>query len=149
MLTRKSINAQTGRASAMRVVNGCHNSAGPGLLGNANELQLRGRRDLQLEAVPMSPLARHDSSPNRHRSNTRASDQRRPTESAHTTNLWTLKCPQFGNTSPHFDGLCFVEAHPVCLWISLKLARGSKDPQPTLQLSSRSDDCVVQVGETG
>ena len=65
------------------------------------------------------------------RSNTRASDQRRLTESAHTTNLWTLKCPQFGNTSPHFDGLCFVEAHPVCLWISLKLARGSKDPQPT------------------
>ena len=83
------------------------------------------------------------------RSNTRASDQRRLTESAHTTNLWTLKCPQFGNTSPHFDGLYFVEAHPVCLWISLKLARGSKDPQPTLQLSSRSDDCVVQVGETG
>jgi hypothetical protein len=29
--------------------------------------------------------------------------------------------------------LCFVEAHPVCLWISLKLARGSKDPQPTHQ----------------
>ena len=85
----------------------------------------------------MSPLARHDSSPNRHRSNTRASDQRRPTESAHTTNLWTLKSPQFGNTIPHFDGLCFCGAHPVCLWISLKLARGSKDPQPTHQCCGR------------
>ena len=70
-------------------------------------------------------------------------------ECAHHQLVDALKCPQFGNTSPHFDGLCFVEAHPVCLWISLKLARGSKDPQPTLQLSSRSDDCVVQVGETG
>ena len=34
-------------------------------------------------------------------------------------------------TQFHTDGLCFCGAHPVCLWISLKLARGSKDPQPT------------------